>query len=225
MGCCCVGITVLRKIKKLIKKCDGNNGSTRIVVKNIQIAVKIDERQHDKFVDKKPWSKLIFKYKLQSKRNPMALNVTEKKIKKNCYVCVKMNYFKRNCPKKTMEMSAKWIEMIEKPETTTKLNHENLSWTTCNDDQCGIYRLFKNNVKWYPKKMLEKKPNISCKFYPTKTPFTAIMVIKIGKSKILGLIKIRKIQYRDHSQTASKNIWIRNISATVKIHFNILQMN
>ena len=42
-----------------------------------------------------------------------------------------------------MEMSEKWIEMIEKPETATKINHENLSWTTCSDDQCKIYRLFK----------------------------------------------------------------------------------
>ena len=49
-------------------------------------------------------------------------------------------------------MSEKWIEIIEEPETITKINHEILSWTTCSDDQCGIYRLFKKNVKWYPKK-------------------------------------------------------------------------
>ena len=49
-------------------------------------------------------------------------------------------------------MSEKWIEMIEEPETTTGINHENLSWTTCSNDQCGIYRSFKKNVRWYPKK-------------------------------------------------------------------------
>ena len=49
-------------------------------------------------------------------------------------------------------MSEKWIEMTEKPETATGINHENLSWTTCSNDQCGIYRSFKKNVKWYPKK-------------------------------------------------------------------------
>ena len=51
-------------------------------------------------------------------------------------------------------MSEKWIEMTENPETVTKTNHENLSWTICNDDQYGIHRLFKKNVKWYPKKII-----------------------------------------------------------------------
>ena len=37
-------------------------------------------------------------------------------------------------PKKTMEMSEKWIQMIGEPETAIKINHENLSWTTCNDN-------------------------------------------------------------------------------------------
>ena len=80
-----------------------------------------------------------------------------KKKKKSCYVCGKMGYLKRICPKKTMEMSKKCIGMTEKPETATKINHKNLSWTTCSDDQYGIYRLFKNNVKWYPKKIVGKK--------------------------------------------------------------------
>ena len=48
-------------------------------------------------------------------------------------------------------MSEKWIEMIEEPETTTGINHENLSWTACSDDQCWIHRSFKENVKWYPR--------------------------------------------------------------------------
>ena len=51
-----------------------------------------------------------------------------------------------------MEVSEKWIEMIEEPETATKIDHENLSWTACSDDQCWIHRSFKKNVKWYPKK-------------------------------------------------------------------------
>ena len=37
-------------------------------------------------------------------------------------------------------------------------------------------------------KKIEKKPNISNKFYPTKTPVTAVMMIKIGKSEIPTLI-------------------------------------
>ena len=80
--------------------------------------------------------------------------------------------------------------MTEEPETATKIDHKNLSWTTCSDDQCWIHRSFKKNVKWYPKKkkILKKKPNISNKFYPTETPVTAVMMIKIGKSKIPALI-------------------------------------
>ena len=86
-------------------------------------------------------------------------------------------------------MSEKWIEMTEEPETATKINHENLSWTTCNDDQYGIHRLFKKNFKWYPKKKkIGKKPNMSNRFYPTKIPVTAVMMIKIGKSEITALI-------------------------------------
>ena len=37
-------------------------------------------------------------------------------------------------------------------------------------------------------KKIGKKPNISNKLYPTKTPVTAVMIIKIGKSEILALI-------------------------------------
>ena len=86
-------------------------------------------------------------------------------------------------------MSEKWIEMTEEPETAIKINHENLSWTACSNDQCGLHRSFKENVKWYPKKKIfGKKPNMSSKFYPTKTPVTAVMMIKIGKSEIPALI-------------------------------------
>ena len=67
----------------------------------INIAVKIDDRQHDKFVDKKIWSKPIQKIKPQFKRDFMELNVTgTKKKKKTCCVCEKLGYLKRNCPKK-----------------------------------------------------------------------------------------------------------------------------
>ena len=45
----------------------------------IKVAVKIDNRQHDRFVDKKTWSKLIPKNKPQFKKDFMAFDVTEKK--------------------------------------------------------------------------------------------------------------------------------------------------
>ena len=61
-------------------------------------------------------------------------------------------------------MSEKWIEIIEEPETATKINHENLSWTIYSDDQCGIHRSFKENIKWYPKK---KKKREKSQIYQT----------------------------------------------------------
>ena len=47
----------------------------------IVIAVKVDDRQHDKFIDKKTWSKPIPKNKPQFKKDYMEFDVT-KKIKK-----------------------------------------------------------------------------------------------------------------------------------------------
>ena len=80
--------------------------------------------------------------------------------------------------------------MIEKPETATGINHKNLSWTACSDDQCWIHRLFKkktlNSIQKIKK--LKRKPIMSNKFYPTKTPVTSVMMINIGKSEILALI-------------------------------------
>ena len=49
--------------------------------KMINIAVKIDDRQYDKFVNKKIWSKPIPKNKPQFKRAFIELNITEEKKK------------------------------------------------------------------------------------------------------------------------------------------------
>ena len=46
----------------------------------INIAVKIDDRQHDKFVDKKTWFKPIPKNKPQFKQDLMEFDVTKKRI-------------------------------------------------------------------------------------------------------------------------------------------------
>ena len=87
--------------------------------------------------------------------------------------------FKTKLPKKTIKISEKWIEMIE-----TRNNQKNhLSWTICNDDIVGYTDYLKK---------IGKKPNISNKFYLTKTPVIAVMIIKIGMLKVeFGCSQIR----------------------------------
>ena len=65
---------------------------------------------------------------------------------------------------------------------------------------------------------------MSNKFYPTKTPITAVMIIKIGKSKIPTLIT-QNTENKISTLFANriKNIWTMNISESVKKQLNILQ--
>ena len=71
----------------------------------------------------------------------MELDATKKKKKKkNLLRLRETGSFKTKLPKKkTVKVSEKWIEINEEPETVTKINHENLSWTTCIDDRCKIH--------------------------------------------------------------------------------------
>ena len=113
-----------------------------------------------------------------------------KDLKKNLLRLRETRSFKTKLSKKTIKMSEKWIEMIEESETAIKINHENLLWTTCSDDQCRIHRSFKKKRYMVSKKekKIGKKPCNSNKFYPTETPVTAVTMIKIKKSEIPALI-------------------------------------
>ena len=101
MGRCRVCIKILRKIKKQSQKRDGRNGQTKIVKKKINTAVQIDDRQYDRFIDKKTWSKPIPKNKPQFKKDLIKLDVTEKKrFKKNLLRLQETGSFKMKLFKK-----------------------------------------------------------------------------------------------------------------------------
>ena len=74
----------------------------------ITIAIRIDNRQYEKYVDKKTDVK-IHPTKRFSKKDLMKLNVTKiKKLRiKNCYFCEKKNHLKRNCPEKIIKATKK----------------------------------------------------------------------------------------------------------------------
>ena len=68
------------KLKNKIKNAMVAMDKPESLEKMINIAVKIDDRQYNKFIDKKTWSKFIPKNKPQFKIDFMQLNVTKKKI-------------------------------------------------------------------------------------------------------------------------------------------------
>ena len=69
------------KLKNKIKDAMVAMDKLKSLEKMINIAVKIDDRQHNRFVDKKIWFKFIPKNKPQFKKDLIKLNVTEKKKK------------------------------------------------------------------------------------------------------------------------------------------------
>ena len=80
-----------KKLKNKVKDAMVAMNKPESLKNMINTAVKIDDRQHDKFVDKKTWSKPIPKNKPQFKRDPMELDVTKRKT---CYACGKLGHLK-----------------------------------------------------------------------------------------------------------------------------------
>ena len=68
-----------KKLKNKIKNAMVAMDKPESLENMINTAVMIDDRQHDKFVYKKTWSKPIPRNKPQFKRDPMELDVTEEK--------------------------------------------------------------------------------------------------------------------------------------------------
>ena len=97
--------------------------------------------------------------------------------------------FKTTLPKKSNKNVKKRIEVIEETRNSQKKStigiYHGQHAATIN---VGYTDHLKKYVKWYPKKVKEKKPSLSYRFYLSETPVIAVMVIKIGKSNIPGLI-------------------------------------
>ena len=74
-----VALKIYEKFKNRIKNTMVGINRFRSLKNIINIAVKIDDRQHDMFVNKKTWFKFIPKNKPQFKKTPMELDVTGKK--------------------------------------------------------------------------------------------------------------------------------------------------
>ena len=71
------------------------------------------------------------------------------------------------------------------------------------------------------KKAFGKIPNISNKFYPTKTPVTAVMIIKIGKSEIPALMtqhteNIMSISFANRTKKYLDNEYIKIGKKTIQ---------
>ena len=93
------------KLKNKVKDAMVAMDKPESLEKMINIAVKIDDRKHDRFVNKKTWFKPIPKNKPQFKKDFMELDVTEKK--KDVLRLRENGSFKMKLPKKTVEVSKK----------------------------------------------------------------------------------------------------------------------
>ena len=83
------------KLKNKVKDAMVAMDKPESLKKMINIAVKIDGRQYDRFVDKKTWFKPIPKNKPQFKRDLLELNITKErgfKKKKTCYVLLRPQF-------------------------------------------------------------------------------------------------------------------------------------
>ena len=80
----------------------------------IDVAIRIDNRQYERYVDKKTKIK-THSIKWYFKKDSMKLNITKiKKLRtKICYFYKKKNYLKRNYSQNVIKVTKKWIEMMK----------------------------------------------------------------------------------------------------------------
>ena len=108
---------------------------------------------------------------------------------KTYYFYKKKNHIKRNCFKKTIKVTKKWIETFKNNAIN---DHEKLSWIIYYDDKCRIYKSSKNLSSWYfkQKKSIDmiNKFILLCVSYFTKYTISIIIKISIKKKKMIALI-------------------------------------
>ena len=142
----------------------------------ITLAIRIDDRQYERELEKKGTYNFSKKdrYQKSPKKDqygmvPMELDATKKrnqspwKETRKCYNCGKIGHLAKACRGKK-QANATQSKKKEKKRTEPKEdkqlngtqinanpNHATLSWTGCYDNDCHIHLSDKQGLGWFPK--------------------------------------------------------------------------
>ena len=171
----------------------------------IETTTKIDIKQYERYIDKQIKTRTRSTKEKRFMRNLMKFDVIEKKILriKSCYFCESKKHLKRNCFKKTIEITKKWIKIIEKVNETnrksiTNENHNLQHYNACYEDNCYVHLSNKQKLKYYFKKFKQtqiksKKSIIKLSLYATKKSLIVALKMTIENHETIVLINNESI--------------------------------
>ena len=151
----------------------------------ITLAIRIDDRQYERELEKKGTYNFGKKdrYQKSPKKDqygmvPMELDATEKrnqlprKETRKCYNCGKIGHLAKACRGKKQANATQFKKKKEKKkrepkedkqlnatQTKAKPNNAMLSWTGCYDNNCAIHPSDKQGSGWFSKQPQEKQLN------------------------------------------------------------------